>query len=885
MQRHRMSLLITALTLAIASPASGQTITTFDWVEPGPQQTGSYSTSASAVLSGGTLQLVERGDPVWTEPAAAQRVIVDIAGPSAESFALFNIDLGELPAELFPALASDGSDLLPVAIWSGEELASWLDRFAPFFRRGTLWLRAPSLPGGTSTVALYLGAEVTARATDDLELFILPSPIEAAVVLDGRAAAAEMTLTSMADDNEITVGSRSAVLAAQESLTVAPAAFDASTVITSSGPINALFDGEATDGAVPLALAGRRFVVPVLRGDANAFCVYAPWSETVVELASAGAVVATATVEAGAATLVAAEVPDSTGLIVSSIEPILLAHCDQGAAPVDATVIPPASQDILGGSTATVRLAALEDDTTITATFSGGSVRNLTLNAGEFANLSGSGGAQGTGPAVRLIADAPIAATANGDGDGGDAVALLPVEMAGHRFVLPRAAQYLFVSTLHSDTHCSLTGPDGTLIGEDEDVTLAPPTPGRIYFGSDLSGAHIPAGALLVCDGPAWAAMEETVYEQEVNLFAAQLHHPILEPAPTITASELETRFPTEQQWAVTPTYAPPDEVVSWSGFTVVEDSTTLPEGTSLQFQLSADGGTSWLFWDGVSWTAATDADGATAAEVAAGLASFATDGTLAVRAMIRSTDGFSTPIVGAIEVESDQLGGVAELQIADISDPQRAGQPFPVVIEAFDHYGHQLNEVGSLLSLSLEPEGDLDPLLSSPISGGQSRTEVTLFDTGTFELVATLGEVTGRSNSFEVVPGQGDELQYVSGDGQSGEVGAELAEDFMVRLIDITGAGAAGYAVDFTVAEGGGTMAPAIALTDANGYARSRLTLGPEPGTNRVEASAAVPSGSPVVFSATGQGTDASSDDEGCSCQAAAPSRGLISALAALIP
>ena len=92
--------------------------------------------------------------------------------------------------------------------------------------------------------------------------------------------------------------------------------------------------------------------------------------------------------------------------------------------------------------------------------------------------------------------------------------------------------------------------------------------------------------------------------------------------------------------------------------------------------------------------------------------------------------------------------------------------------------------------------------------------------------------------------------LTKVSGDGQQGPAGTVLAAPFVVSVLDEAGAAIAGAVVTFSVTAGGGTLSTATATTDANGRARSTLTLGSEPGTNTVAATVA--GLEPETFTAT---------------------------------
>ena len=106
--------------------------------------------------------------------------------------------------------------------------------------------------------------------------------------------------------------------------------------------------------------------------------------------------------------------------------------------------------------------------------------------------------------------------------------------------------------------------------------------------------------------------------------------------------------------------------------------------------------------------------------------------------------------------------------------------------------------------------------------------------------------------------------LTQVSGDRQEGLAGAQLAEPFVVSVVDQDGSPLAG-AVTFSVTAGGGMLSSttdanpctiasstssATATTDANGQAATRLTLGSDLGTNTVEAT--VEGLEPVTFTAT---------------------------------
>jgi hypothetical protein len=85
-----------------------------------------------------------------------------------------------------------------------------------------------------------------------------------------------------------------------------------------------------------------------------------------------------------------------------------------------------------------------------------------------------------------------------------------------------------------------------------------------------------------------------------------------------------------------------------------------------------------------------------------------------------------------------------------------------------------------------------------------------------------------------------------VSGDGQTGAVGAELPDVLVVRVTKQIGRATVGvplHLVNFRVVTGGGSVFAGSALTDLQGYARDYWTLGPDEGENVLEVRSVNPS------------------------------------------
>ena len=79
--------------------------------------------------------------------------------------------------------------------------------------------------------------------------------------------------------------------------------------------------------------------------------------------------------------------------------------------------------------------------------------------------------------------------------------------------------------------------------------------------------------------------------------------------------------------------------------------------------------------------------------------------------------------------------------------------------------------------------------------------------------------------------------LEKISGEKQIGVPGSELPTPFVFQALDAEDKPIAGVSVRFVVYQGGGTLSTTTTITDATGKAETFLTLGPDPGENRVGA------------------------------------------------
>ncbi|HEX2250155.1 MAG TPA: leishmanolysin-related zinc metalloendopeptidase [Gemmatimonadales bacterium] len=125
----------------------------------------------------------------------------------------------------------------------------------------------------------------------------------------------------------------------------------------------------------------------------------------------------------------------------------------------------------------------------------------------------------------------------------------------------------------------------------------------------------------------------------------------------------------------------------------------------------------------------------------------------------------------------------------------------------------------------------------------------VTAQGFGSAEVTATAGTVSASASVAVLrTPNQ---LEKITGDGQVGTAGQPLPSPLMVEVDDADGNPVAGAIVDFTVAQGGGTVATQTATTAADGRASTTFTLGTVAGAPQLVVASVETASLSAVFSA----------------------------------
>lgn len=338
------------------------------------------------------------------------------------------------------AVASDGSTLLDLWIEGPMDSVST-----------TVWVQTDSLPPGDSDICLYYDNPTATSVSDPFEPFTYASPRPLYVAVAANQAGRDLALVSYVDGNVVSDGTTTSTLAAGAATVFPGATHTAATVITATGPLALRGVGSAVDTYVPIAFAGREFVIPTSRS-ANQLSLHAPFATADVTIEHSGTVTPV-TVPAGTSVTVTADITSSAdAAVITATEPVLVAHTASGT--TDAYVAVPASDERLFGIRSTLHLTGFGQNGTVAAvTESDGGSVGVSGSRGDQV-VRGGGGSQGNGPAVIVAPSAggSIAAIQQADSDGGESSAYWPESELNVAIRVATLSQYVAVACPEQDT-------------------------------------------------------------------------------------------------------------------------------------------------------------------------------------------------------------------------------------------------------------------------------------------------------------------------------------------------------------------------------------------------------------------------------------------------
>ncbi len=225
--------------------------------------------------------------------------------------------------------------------------------------------------------------------------------------------------------------------------------------------------------------------------------------------------------------------------------------------------------------------------------------------------------------------------------------------------------------------------------------------------------------------------------------------------------------------------------------------------------------------------------------------------GWLAVQESAEGLDGFAwildaSPFGPAEDpsgpASADAGGMPARVQIVEGgAQVGRVGTPLetPVLVRVEDDAGRPLS--GVPVELRIESGGgSIVPEAGVTDDSGVLSAEWTLGAAPGENLVAAVlpsGDAATSARAIGV-PSEAAALLAMGSTDRFAPPGATLAEPVMARVEDEFGNPLSGVLVEFVAAEGEGSVSEAVVLTDRDGLAATRWTLGPETGTQRLVAS-----------------------------------------------
>jgi acetyl esterase/lipase len=210
-----------------------------------------------------------------------------------------------------------------------------------------------------------------------------------------------------------------------------------------------------------------------------------------------------------------------------------------------------------------------------------------------------------------------------------------------------------------------------------------------------------------------------------------------------------------------------------------------------------------------------------------------------------------------AVEVTARAVAGTPATLAFDQSPPGGvAGETFepPVGVVVEDRYGNVVTVSDATVTLHLNHGTLLGTSVLHAVSGSAVFGDLHVDEPGVdFVLTASSPAISEAvSVPFDIVGQPATTLEVAAGDDQTGAAGASVAVAPTVVARDVGGRPVPGMSVRFTVVDGGGSVTPSQAVTDADGKAvATDWTLGHTAGANSLEAELIASPGVTVRFHA----------------------------------
>lgn len=444
---------------------------------------------------------------------------------------------------------SDGSDIRFVSE-SGEVLDYWIHNWSTT-ETSRIWVKVPTItPSSPTAITMLYGNSASSSAESFNDTFSHSELKKTKYVVSQRSSTSDLTVLTGLSKTTIRNDSSNeeAILERGEYHIFSSDTIYPTSTFSSDKPFSSSFQLNPSEMLVPISFASTNFVYTA-QMETPEIDVLSPFTKTTVTISvylTTGVLDTAVTTQVAQGNVFHYEVGAAPRVIIVESQDPVLATFD--ATERDAFVMHPASTELFGVGSQNVYVAALYDNTSITAylTYESGtqSVVNFTLNRGQSTNVAPLApfpfGSQGSGPAVHLIANKPIGAIQQDDGDGLESTSFWTRENLSNWVGIPDDAQYVAVSAPYPNTQLYILEPEGTTQAPVASVQASSEYPGKFFFGSTTNGVYIPQGSIVYSNKPFYAYYENSVLNAERSAEGPVQGRQLAYPQPQVSMGNEE---------------------------------------------------------------------------------------------------------------------------------------------------------------------------------------------------------------------------------------------------------------------------------------------------------------------------------------------------------
>jgi len=198
-----------------------------------------------------------------------------------------------------------------------------------------------------------------------------------------------------------------------------------------------------------------------------------------------------------------------------------------------------------------------------------------------------------------------------------------------------------------------------------------------------------------------------------------------------------------------------------------------------------------------------TDANGVASANV--------TLGTTIGKVLIQATHGNLAPAIFTATATIGAANSLALVSGSGQSGPAGIVLPQPLKVKVTDQFGNPIanKQVSWLVA---QGNGQLNNFVGTSDTTGMATTTFAPGNRNASNKILALATYADKPVEFSATTSSGvaEAMNVISGNNQSGTVGAKLAAPLIVKMVDASNKSVANYPVEISVTRGGGSIAPA---------------------------------------------------------------------------